>query len=275
MKGRIPAACRRGNDHRSNKERGRKQLEKNHKRKLCPACKKRGLCKQGRRGWAKGYCVKCAKDKGYQMPENLLKRSHHKKKIHDSDTTKKILSRVGGRIGSRKSCHAKAAACWFDESTEMLSEADDVDYAIVVAALETPGRIRIQKLASEAVDVDNTISTDALETPERTRTQKLARRCSVPSVFPSEVSQAQNPFMLEQCSSLLREPFQWAAQSMAQRRKRPPAHEWKYPFDREFASCFSNGTRKMMLALGLLSADEKWLLASKSKASCSRAVSGE
>ena len=39
-----------------------------------------GLKKEGRRGWAKGFCIRCAKYKGYMMPQKDINRLHHKKK---------------------------------------------------------------------------------------------------------------------------------------------------------------------------------------------------
>ena len=38
------------------------------------------LQKQAVWGWAKGFCTKCAKDKGYTIPQKQKTRSHHKKK---------------------------------------------------------------------------------------------------------------------------------------------------------------------------------------------------
>jgi hypothetical protein len=66
----IPAEDRRGNDHRTAAERNR----------ICPVCAKLGLQKQSIWGWGGGFCTKCAKDKGYTMPQKEKTRSHHKKK---------------------------------------------------------------------------------------------------------------------------------------------------------------------------------------------------
>ena len=73
----IPKEHRRGNDRRTDTERkqaGRKQ-RKARTEATCHLCEK-----LGRRGWAKGLCTKCAKDKGYTMPQKQKTRSHHKKK---------------------------------------------------------------------------------------------------------------------------------------------------------------------------------------------------
>jgi hypothetical protein len=68
----IPAEYRRGNDRRTAGERNRLWL--------CPVCAKLDLQKQAVWGWAKGFCTKCAKDKGYTIPQKQKTRSHHKKK---------------------------------------------------------------------------------------------------------------------------------------------------------------------------------------------------
>ena len=66
----IPAEYRRGNDCRTDIQRKRKRV------RLCVICAKLSA----QRGWCKGLCTKCAKDKGYTRPQKQKNRSHHNKK---------------------------------------------------------------------------------------------------------------------------------------------------------------------------------------------------
>ena len=77
-KRKIAEKHRRGNDTRTDAERqeaGRKQRQRqSRKYALCSLCDEN----LARRGWAKNYCIKCAKKKGYS-PQKKDDRSHHKK----------------------------------------------------------------------------------------------------------------------------------------------------------------------------------------------------
>ena len=89
----IPAEFRRGNDLRTDKQRGRKR-----KRKCCPACELLGVYKQGQRSWAKGYCILCARSKGFIEPEHSRTRKHFKKDAQGyrirTDRQKKTVVKV-------------------------------------------------------------------------------------------------------------------------------------------------------------------------------------
>ena len=66
----IPEQWRRGNDYRTDRERGRDANGRNPRKRRGKYMCKTNLCpSEGRRGWAKGFCKKCAKQRGHIEPK--------------------------------------------------------------------------------------------------------------------------------------------------------------------------------------------------------------
>ena len=100
MKRPIPTALRRGKDDRSDKERCRQRL-----RGLCPVCEILGVKKQGRRGWANGLCISCARCNGCMEPRKSRNRRHHKKEMPSEKKPKEKKPKVKKEPKEKKPNH--------------------------------------------------------------------------------------------------------------------------------------------------------------------------
>ena len=112
-KRKIAEEHRRGNDTRTDAERKEAGRKKRQPRKyaLCSLCDEN----LARRGWAKNYCIKCAKKKGYSPQKKINNRSHHKKEkkiqiLFESKPPDDYPPTIGGSILVRSLAVGRAVA---------------------------------------------------------------------------------------------------------------------------------------------------------------------
>ena len=84
----IPAEFRRGNDLRTDKQRGRKR-----KRKCCPACELLGLHKQGRRMLGPRAIAFCAPDPRVSLSQNTAEPENISRKMRRDTGSERIARR--------------------------------------------------------------------------------------------------------------------------------------------------------------------------------------
>ena len=131
-------------DRRSDAERGRVRT-----RPVCADCAKEGAKSKAQRAtWCEGLCKKHARKHGLTHPP--------KKACEPSATGKKtklMQDRFGDKLKwakeeepeekEHKEGASQVICSWFDAAPHS-NEDDDVDFAIVCAALSTPGKGRIE-----------------------------------------------------------------------------------------------------------------------------------